>query len=267
MSNTTCPGPTACRGAPFRTRTGNYWIPYYGDANMIGRLDPKTGKVEEFQAPNKGTAAIHSAVPAQDGSVWLTEQGSNKLGRWDPATQKITEFPDAYKPGKDGLAGGSKHTLRVAANGEVWSTGGPMSRFDPKTGQFTPDPGDADRPTASRSTRIGQTRVVRRVHAARARSARSTPRRCRSPSGRCRAANGVSAPHPGGQRRHRVVRPSSTPARSAASIPRPSVQRVHAARRRGRRPTRSASMASTARSGTRPSTWITSAGSTPRPAR
>ena len=33
-----------------------------------------------------GTAAVHSAVPAADGSVWLTEQGSNKLGRWDPVT-------------------------------------------------------------------------------------------------------------------------------------------------------------------------------------
>ena len=135
------PGPNRMPWSAFPDKDGHYyWIPYYGDANMIGRLDPKTGKVDEFQAPNQGTAAIHSAVPAQDGSVWLTEQGSNKLGRWDPATQKITEFPDAYKPGKDGLAGGSKHTLRVAANGEVWATGGPMSRFDPKTGQFTPIP-------------------------------------------------------------------------------------------------------------------------------
>ena len=80
-------------------------------------------------------------MPAPDGSVWLTEQGANKLGRWDPATQKITEFQDAYRPGKENiLAGGSKHTLRVAANGDVWATGGPLSRFDPKTGQFTPIP-------------------------------------------------------------------------------------------------------------------------------
>jgi streptogramin lyase len=36
----------------------------------------------------------HSAVPAAGGSVWLTEQGSNKLGRWDPITREITEYQD-----------------------------------------------------------------------------------------------------------------------------------------------------------------------------
>ncbi len=55
----------------------------------------------DFPVPFTGTAAIHSAVPAADGSVWLTEQGSNRLGRWDPATQKITEFQDHMRPGKE----------------------------------------------------------------------------------------------------------------------------------------------------------------------
>ena len=83
-------------------RHGKFWVPYYGRANKIGRLDPATGVIEEFPVPHIGTAAIHSAVPAQDGSVWLTEQGSNKIGRWDPDTQKITEFqeldPQAHHP-------------------------------------------------------------------------------------------------------------------------------------------------------------------------
>ncbi|MDE2474560.1 MAG: carboxypeptidase regulatory-like domain-containing protein [Alphaproteobacteria bacterium] len=119
-------------------KKGMFWIPYYGAANRIGRLDPNTGKVDEFRVPNDTTAAIHSAVPAPDGSVWLTEQGANKLGRWDPATQKITEYQDAYLPGKEGVtAGGDKHTLRVDARGRVWATGRPMTVFDPKTGKFT----------------------------------------------------------------------------------------------------------------------------------
>src|SRR5579872_5458898 len=135
------PGPSRMPWSAFPDKNGNYWMPYYGNANKIGRLDPKTGEVQEYPVPNQGTAAIHSAVPAPDGSVWLTEQGSNKLGRWDPASQKITEFQDAYRPGKENtLAGGSKHTLRVAANGDVWATGGPMSRFDPKSGTFMPIP-------------------------------------------------------------------------------------------------------------------------------
>lgn len=107
-------------------KAGHFWIPYYGRTNKIARLDPTTGAIEEFSAPNIGTAAIHSAVPAEDGSVWFTEQGSNKIGRWDPDTQMITEFKDTIR----------KHTIRIDPEGRIWSTGG-LSRFDPKTGVFT----------------------------------------------------------------------------------------------------------------------------------
>ena len=66
-------------------------------------------------------------MPAPDGSVWLTEQGSNKLGRWDPQTQKITEYQDDRR----------KHTIRIdPKTGQVWSTGA-LTRFDPKTEKYT----------------------------------------------------------------------------------------------------------------------------------
>ena len=65
-----------------------FWVPYYGAANRIGRLNPKTGAVDEYRVPNDSTAAIHSAVPAPDGSVWLTEQGANKLGAGTPRVQR-----------------------------------------------------------------------------------------------------------------------------------------------------------------------------------
>ena len=132
------PGPNRMPWSAFPDKNGNYWMPYYGKADMIGRLDPKTGEVQEYPVPFQGTAAIHSAVPAADGSVWLTEQGSNRIGRWDPATRAITEFQDPYIPGKEGtVAGGSKHTLRVDSLGRVWATGGPLTVFDPKTKAFT----------------------------------------------------------------------------------------------------------------------------------
>jgi virginiamycin B lyase len=117
------PTPNSMPWSAVEDKDGKFWIPFYGDANKIARLDSVTGQVEEFQAPNEGTAAIHSAVPASDGSVWFTEQG---------------EYQDAWLPGKEGyLEGGSKHTVRVLPNGEVWSTGGPLSMLDPKTGKFT----------------------------------------------------------------------------------------------------------------------------------
>jgi virginiamycin B lyase len=119
-------------------RDGSFVVPYYGTANRIARLDPKTAAVEEYRVPELGTAAIHSAVPAPDGSIWLTQQGTNKLGRWDPKTKTVSEFQDTYLAGKEGVtAGGAKHTVRVDAQGRVWSTGTPLTMFDPKTGKYT----------------------------------------------------------------------------------------------------------------------------------
>jgi virginiamycin B lyase len=132
------PGPSRMPFSAAPDKNGYLWIPNFGVANKITRLDPKTGEMQDFPVPHIGTAAVHSAVPAPDGSVWLTEQGSNKIGRWDPTTQKITEYQDQYLPGKEGtLEGGSKHTLRLDPSGNVWATGYPLSRFDPKTGEFT----------------------------------------------------------------------------------------------------------------------------------
>jgi virginiamycin B lyase len=132
------PGPSRMPFSAAPGKDGNVWIPNFGAANKITRLDPKTGQMEDFPVPDIGTAAVHSAVPAPDGSVWLAEQGSNKLGRWDPVTEKITEYPDAYIPGKEGLAaGGTKHTIRVDNKGRVWASGQPFSMFDPETGKYT----------------------------------------------------------------------------------------------------------------------------------
>jgi virginiamycin B lyase len=121
------PGPDRMPWSAHPDKDGTFWIPYYGRANKIARLNPTTGEIKEYPVPNVGTAAIHSAVPAPDGSVWLTQQGSNKLGRWDPQTQQITEFQDTLR----------KHTIRIdPKTGQVWSTGA-LTRFDPKTEKYT----------------------------------------------------------------------------------------------------------------------------------
>jgi virginiamycin B lyase len=120
------PGPNRMPWSAHPDKDGTFWIPYYGRANRIGHLDPVSGEVKEYPVPNLGTAAIHSAVPAPDGSVWLTEQGSDKLGRWDPDTREITEYADTA----------GKHTARIdPKTGYVWSTGA-MTRFDPKTEKY-----------------------------------------------------------------------------------------------------------------------------------
>jgi virginiamycin B lyase len=132
------PGPSRMPFSAAPGKDGYLWIPDFGVANKITRLDPKTGAMEDFPVPNAGTAGIHSAVEAPDGSVWLTEQASNKLGRWDPQTKQITEYQDPYLEGKEGIEpGGSKHTVRFDPHGNAWATGDPLSRFDRETGKFT----------------------------------------------------------------------------------------------------------------------------------
>jgi len=132
------PGPTRMPFSAAPDKNGNLWIPNFGNANKITRLNPKTGEMQDFSVPNVGAARIHSAVPAPDGTVWLTEQQSNKLGKWDPVTQKITEYQDKGIPGKNGGPDrGQKHTLRIAPDGRIWSSGTPLTMFDPETEKFT----------------------------------------------------------------------------------------------------------------------------------
>ena len=134
------PGPNRMPFSAAPDKDGYLWIPDFGPSNRIGRLDPNTGHIDEFMVPNKGTASVHSAIPAPDGSVWAAEQASNKLARWDPKTKQITEYQDTYAPGKEGFEnGGSKHTVRVDFKGRVWGTAvfAPLTVFDPKTGEFT----------------------------------------------------------------------------------------------------------------------------------
>jgi len=132
------PGPSRMPFSAAPAKDGSVWIPNFGVANKITRLDPDTGAMQDFPVPNVGTASVHSAFPAPDGSVWLAEQGPDKVGHWDPATQKITEYQDGYLPDKDGhVEAGEKHTVRLDPEGNVWATGSPLSRFDPETRKFT----------------------------------------------------------------------------------------------------------------------------------
>ncbi len=135
------PGPSRMPFSAAPAKDGSIWIPNFGIGNKITRLNPKTGEMQDFPVPNQGTAAVHSAIAAPDGSVWLTEQASDKLGRWDPTTQKITEYQDTYLPGKEGREdGGSRHTVRIDSKGTVWSSGYPLTRFDPETGKYNDFP-------------------------------------------------------------------------------------------------------------------------------
>ncbi len=115
-------------------KDGNFWMPYYGRGNEVARLNPKTGEVKHFLLPFEETAGVHSVVPSADGTVYFTEFALNRLAKLDPSTGKITEFPDSLKL-PDRRA--DKHTVRVDAKGNLWSSGSPLSKYDQETGKYT----------------------------------------------------------------------------------------------------------------------------------
>jgi len=134
------PGPNRMPFSAAPDKQGKLWIPDMGSVNTLGRLDPATGTIQEFTAPNSFAAGIHSAIPAPDGSVWISEQAANKVGRWDPQTKLITEYQDTYKKGLEGYEdGGSKHTVRVDSKGRVWGTAvfANLTVYDPKNNEFS----------------------------------------------------------------------------------------------------------------------------------
>jgi virginiamycin B lyase len=114
-------------------KDGMMWIPYYGRGNEVVRLNPKTAELTRFPLPFTETAGIHSVIPAPDGTVWFTEVNFGAIAHLNPVTKEITEYRDK---GPDGKVIG-KHTVRVDADGNIWSSSGPITKFNPVTKEFT----------------------------------------------------------------------------------------------------------------------------------
>jgi virginiamycin B lyase len=96
----------------------------------LGRLDPRTGKVEEI-ALGRGSAP-HGVIVGPDGAAWVTDSGQNAVVRVEPATRAVRVFA---------LPQGTPYTnMNTAAfdgNGVLWWTGqsGYYGSVNPKTGE------------------------------------------------------------------------------------------------------------------------------------
>jgi virginiamycin B lyase len=96
----------------------------------LGRLDPRTGKVEEI--PLGRGSAPHGVIVGPDGAAWVTDSGQNAVVRVDPATRAVRVFA---------LPQGTPYTnMNTAAfdgNGVLWWTGqsGYYGSVNPKTGE------------------------------------------------------------------------------------------------------------------------------------
>lgn len=113
---------------PIQAADGTIW--WAGQfANLIGKIDPESGKMTEYPLPDG--AYPHSVTLDAAGNVWYTGNKNGTVGMLDPQTEKITVYkmpdPDAKDP----------HTAIFDAAGIMWFTlqhSNMIGRLDPRTG-------------------------------------------------------------------------------------------------------------------------------------
>jgi virginiamycin B lyase len=114
---------------PFAAADGSLW--YSGMyANVLGRVDVKTGAIKEFPVKIPGSGP-HGLVGDKDGNIWFTANSKGYIGRLDPKTGDVKEYK---------LPAGTldPHTPLFDQQGILWFTAqnsNIVGRLDPKTGE------------------------------------------------------------------------------------------------------------------------------------
>ena len=106
------------KARPRRIAIGKDDTVWYGDyaRGYLGHLDPKTGKVEEFQSPGGAESKPYAIDVTADGAVWYVETGDetkNVLVRFNPETKKFLTWAI---PG----GGGTVRNMEIDKAGNLW---------------------------------------------------------------------------------------------------------------------------------------------------
>jgi len=108
------------------------------EADMMARLDPKTGKVEEFKLPPTGGHALPRRMNSDwDGNLWVGIWEAGKLMKVDYKTKQMT----LYTPKTPSL--GMYSVVADKKNKLIWVSAQQVDkifRFNPATGEFTEFP-------------------------------------------------------------------------------------------------------------------------------
>jgi virginiamycin B lyase len=137
------PTPNSRPHDPAVAPDGSLW--YTGQqANTLGHLDPKTGKIKEYRlkTPNSGP---HGLVADKEGNIWFTANYKGYVGKLHPATGEIVEYPMPDPLAKD------PHSLIFDQKGVLWLTlqaSNLVGRLDPQTGaaRLMPSPSPNSKP-------------------------------------------------------------------------------------------------------------------------
>ena len=114
---------------PLAAKDGSLW--YTGQmANVLGRVDPKTGEIREFPLKTAHSGP-HGLKEDNDGNIWYTGNTGSLIGKLDPKTGAVTEYKTPEP--------GDPHTLIFDNGGILWFTmqnANRIGRLDPKTGEI-----------------------------------------------------------------------------------------------------------------------------------
>ena len=117
---------------PLAAADGSLW--WTGQwANVLGRLDPRTGAMKEFPL-TRPKSGPHGLVEDKAGNVWFTGNSAGYIGKLDPRSGKVTEYPMPDPAARD------PHTPIFDAKGTLWFTvqqGNFVGRLIPATGAIT----------------------------------------------------------------------------------------------------------------------------------
>lgn len=109
---------------------GNVWFAER-DLSLLGRLDPATGHIDEYQTPIPGSIPRRMGADA-DGNIWVALHAAGKLVKVDYETLKMTVYTP---PTPDNGA----YIAISDPKGMIWmseQTADKIAEFDPKTNSF-----------------------------------------------------------------------------------------------------------------------------------
>lgn len=129
---------------------GIVWYISFGE-QVLGKLDPKTGKVTEFPVPilkpqsPKGELALRAD---QDGNLWIAMMYQGAVARFDKKTEKFQTWSLPADLNKDYTQITEVNATQSRVDGKVWLNDSgtyTLYRLDPATGKFEtfkpfPDP-------------------------------------------------------------------------------------------------------------------------------
>jgi len=117
---------------------GNVW---YGDfgTNMLGMLDPKTGKVTEYPLPMTKPGAPQGSldlVHDKQENIWMGTMYQGSLAKFDRATKRFQTWGSPTFKDRDEARIAMVMPINSDVDGQVWIGGDNEYQVDVKTGEW-----------------------------------------------------------------------------------------------------------------------------------